>query len=220
MIVSIVGPQHCGSTMLYNTVRIIFNHARLNFETFLFQPGHDCENKIIKCHGFDVNIAEISHHIFMPIRDVRDSALTAIKRYPDTFTSNDIILEFCLNSVKTANDWENLSTVFIYEKYMENKSFYVDSIISTLGLKINCTIESIINEVDSLIYDANITDNDNDLHQSLNNDFYKKTFLTKAHVTSGGKTLKYKTDMSQELNDLIVQQEEIKIFLKSHGYSL
>ena len=69
-----------------------------------------------------------SHKIFLPIRDLRDSAISAIKR--GLIDNNpESIKHFIKRNINMYNVWNKYTSyVFVYEKYMNDKERVIKEI--------------------------------------------------------------------------------------------
>lgn len=80
-IIAIVGPMHSGSTLLFNMVRMLLEHAGYRvescwcsfFERNEYDPSVDF--LIVKTHGYIDKLKKAADHIFLTLRDMRDIAI-------------------------------------------------------------------------------------------------------------------------------------------------
>ena len=86
-VVSVLGPQHCGSTMVFNLIRELGSASGLrahscwsgDWRDGLPLPAHDF--LVLKDHELPEDIISVSDVVIVPVRHPVDALLTHIKRY-------------------------------------------------------------------------------------------------------------------------------------------
>ena len=94
----------------------------------------------------------------------------------------------------------------------------LQKLCSYINIKVNNNIilETMI-DLNVLHNSKNLLIKDNN-NKKWNNELYRKTLLTQSHNTSGGKIGKYIEKYTIEENNHILNDEEIKLFLKKYNY--
>ena len=233
MIVSVVGPRQSGSTLLFNLARLILATKDKSYDTCWIQTynmgmyNKEADYLIVKCHDFNVKLLESSTIILLPLRDVRDCAVSYHKRFK-TLRSFSDILGYIMDNVKQFNDWEpHADFIFRYEDYVENKELHIMELAKVLGVHVDTKdIGYILTEIDNLhkggacpLTDGNITDTQR-IDMLVTDPVYKTTMMTKSHNTSNGAIGKYKKEMPQPVINKINMKPTINSFLLKHGYNL
>lgn len=204
----IFGPGQSGSTRLYNLVLVAYEKLKKNIYC-----GYSIELDDVRTLDYDV-ILNKAHDKFteadydykiLPIRDLRDSAISRYKRRGTSFESS---IEFNLkviNRFKSESDF-----IFRYEDY----SFeYVRNFFRFMKINLSDDIiREVMSEVDNLFNYSDIP-----VEVNKNNDFYKKHILTKSHNTDNGRSGKYlKLSKNDNLNFL--NNSELVKFLEEFNY--
>ena len=142
IVISVVGLQFTGSTLLFNMLRFICQKKKFKFKSFLVREENDIKISddydyiIIKCHKFFEKLQEKSNIIFLPQRDIRDSIITLMKRRQLPFEK--AIEHYKNTSLSYYYEWKKYENFqFSYEIYMKNKSKYTKYILNTIKIKLN-----------------------------------------------------------------------------------
>jgi mannose-1-phosphate guanylyltransferase len=207
---TVAGMLQCGSTRLFNLLILLYEnnnntvHSCLNYE-------HDKDDEydviINKTHDADVSIRDKYDIILLPMRDIRDCAISARIRF-----KKDDIIENCLCNINLFNTLNEISDfVFIYEKYDFE---YIKELIKFLNLNLS---DDVINDVMMKLHTMHIS-LDIVKFSDHNDKMYKKTLYSQHHNTSNGLSKKYNTELDDELNKKILDNKIIFDFLSEHNY--
>jgi hypothetical protein len=205
--ICIVGTKQSGSTRLYNLVRLLYNNCNI-YSCYEYQHDLDCEYDIIisKVHDCEISYLKKFDIVILPIRDIRDSAISSRMRF------NEHIIDNCLFNIEMVNKFTSYSHyIFKYENYNLD---YIHELCQFL--KIDKTKEEILNimsELDFLHKSKKIC-----LVDNPDDDFYKITLLSQHHNTSNGQSKKYKTFFSPEENQKLLENPDIYNFLHQFNY--
>lgn len=233
-IISITGPTQSGSTMLFNLVRLCIIRMGYSVDScFIVNYYAGDYNKtvdylIIKCHSFDDRILKDSSKILLPIRDVRDCAVSWKKRFlpTETPTAEQYIHGIILN-IEMFDTWKARGAIVLkYEEYVMNKFQYIKNVINILGFdpsRIN--IQDIIRELEMIHAGVNCPETDvlgEQGHKNLmfNNIVYRTTLMTKSHNTSGGRIKNYLRDMPPDVLKSVNSNPNIIKHLRENGYDI
>jgi hypothetical protein len=228
-IISVVGPTQSGSTLLFNLLRFILEKDYIidscwisDFKLKKF--NRQCDYLIVKAHGYDEYLKNSSQYIFLPVRDVRDSAISRAKRdgyKSEKFKSGNRkwnILAFKNNmnhNIDLINKWKSYTTyIFKYEDYMLSKEKMLGALCNNINRSLTkADIENIILQSEQLHNSKKIVEFDNP-----DNEFYKKTLISQNHNSSGGKMGKYEVFFSEKILKIFNQDSKIKDFLTEYKY--
>ena len=217
-IYSVVGCTQSGSTLLFNILQLIHDLKKIEYNSSWANESYEITKKIVilKIHDFDKSHKDLCNKIFLPIRDFRDAAISAIKRGMST-TNTRSINKHIIKNIKRFNSWEPYADyIFVYEKYMENKELIILEIANKLEIELNNEeIQLILKKIDILYNSNDIPEIDD-----FNNELYKKTLLSKQHNTSNGQSKKYLTFFIKKQNKEILQNKQIYNFLKNQNYDI
>lgn len=204
-IILIAGMKQSGSTLTFNLIQQLYKSIGLNVDSCWIADYHKndfnktCDILVIKAHDFDKVIISKITKIILPIRDVRDAAISAFNRF---MKNKPLNMDFCLKrmeeNINIYNMWitklqaNNIKYFeFIYEPYKTNSIEYIKSLAIYLEIQINQNdITKIIEYLNELHTSKDIVVKDDFTYKNLQ---YKKTLLTQNHNTSGGKSKKYET---------------------------
>jgi len=247
-IIAVVGPHQCGSTMFFNTFRLICEGHNIPTDScFLDDYINGKYNKdagyiVIKCHErLPTNDFPPGTLTILPNRHPLDSMISFFTRFrdaPDVKVPNpeeDATAyikrgkEYILYNQKNFNDWKDRSTVISYEEYMhmavEEKANILKQILTLHGhnaLASDMTIiEKSIIEVSRLHVSKDIIENDilENRKSALNNPVYRKTLITQSHNTANGKTQKY-LSLPVDVKRAFASDDDIIHIMNSRGYSI
>lgn len=216
MRILVCGPTQCGSTRLFNLVRILFEiqGKKVHSQFTLHPQPNECDILVEKCHGINQLICKINDYdvILLPIRDLRDALISLIKRHGEKRNNFTILLCNIYHNMHLFNQWKKHATKIIrYEDYGVEQIRNICEI-----LKIEISDEQIITVMKEL----------SDLHHSdklpkyddFTNPLYQKTLMCKNHNTSNGKSEKYIDYFTKEENARILGNQEIRKFLEKYNY--
>lgn len=233
MRILVCGPTQCGSTRLFNLVRILFEiqGKKVHSQFTLHPQPNDCGVLVEKCHGSrdllrncatnetlshgtNQLIRKINDYdiILLQIRDLRDALISLIKRHGEKRNNFTILLCNIYHNMYLFNQWKKHATKIIrYEDYGIEQIRNICEI-----LKIEMSDEQIMLAMKEL----------SDLHHSdklpkyddFTNPLYQKTLMCKNHNTSNGKSEKYIDYFTKEENARILGNQEIRKFLEKYNY--
>ena len=206
-VISVVGLQHCGSTLLFNLISFILRKKNKTFKTICFNKQRDFRRippkydyLLVKSHVFIPKLQKISNIIFIPKRDIRDSLITHMKR--KKFGFRRALRHYKNTSLKYYWQWiKHKHFKFKYEGYMKNKKTNIERIINIIGFEFD-NKQKIINEL--LIECNNLKKNLVKKNGKFVKSNYKKTFMTKSHSTSGGKIKKYLKEFNRKQRRILI----------------
>lgn len=201
----IAGMRHCGSTALFNLVRLALNH--LGYTVFsgysekieidkLKTLKEDCA--VIKTHEIQDDIKDLADIIICPIRDIRDTIASAKRRSFPMLESMGVI-EYSKHNRLLCQTWSALEDYcFRYENYMNEPEKEVGKLYSFLGIP-----ESLSNNIITEVND-------------LPTDKYHETLLSATHITDQSRQLTYfDTLTSFEVKQITKYNW---LWLKEYGY--
>lgn len=230
----IYGPNQCGSTRLFNLVRLAYETMGLNVHSAFIRTGtKNRDVTVIKSH---YSTPRCSRCIaLLPHRDIRDSTISWIarnwpKRYRKGIPSRES------NKLLTARNHmksqvkrfyaglKHADYLFRYESYDAD---YVEMLCNFLNetghyeVKLSGDeILDIMNELDAMHTSKDIVKQDMGRKRSIatRDPNYKKTLLSQAHNTAMGKSKKYETYFTEDQNKFILEDKLILKYLTEYGY--
>jgi len=231
-IILIAGMKQSGSTLTFNLIQQLYKNIGLKVDSCWIHDyykndfNHECDILVIKAHEFDNRMITKIHKIILPIRDVRDAAISAFVRFME---KKPLDMNYCIKKMEENINIFNMWTThlhnnniqffeFIYETYKMNPHEYIKSLLNYLEIQIASNlIIQVIEYVDQLHISKDIVIKDDFTYKNLQ---YKKTLITQNHNTSGGKSKKYESFFNKEQNAMILKNNKIHNFLKIYGYCL
>lgn len=220
IIISVVGTTQSGSTLLFNLCRFMCEELKKTFDSCWireFKKGNykkDVDYLIVKAHGYDDSLRKRSDYIFLPVRDVRDCAISAFNR---GFIQRDIknMIAHMEKNVMFYERWKQYSTcIFRYESYMTNKDSTLRFLLDEIDVKLNNEqVTNILKKSDNMLKDKSIVKKDN--HKDAK---YKKTLMSQSHNTSGGQIKKWMKFYFPAERQKIKNNTKVVKFLKSFQY--
>jgi hypothetical protein len=232
--IAIYGPNQCGSTRLFNLVRLVYEAMGLDVHSAWLRGGQKkCDVTVIKSHRtIPCSRGCIA---LLPHRDTRDSTISWIARrwskgYRKGIPSGES------NKLLTARNHmksqvrrfyqgvKRADYLFRYESYDAD---YVERLCNFLNetghyeVKLSGDgILDIMNELDDMHTSKDIVKTDMGYKRSIaiRNPNYKKTLLSQNHNTAGGKSKKYETYFTEEQNKFILDDKLILKYLTEYGY--
>ena len=230
-IILVAGMEQAGSTLVFNLVQKLYrSYGNYNVDSCWITDFHKkdyndkCDFLVIKTHGLDRTAITNAYKIILPIRDVRDAAISAYNRGMISKERDiDLIINRMEKNINTLNNWiksikqrKLAAFEFMYERYKKNEAGYTEILLNYLEIKLDKEkIKESIEEINKLYLSKDIVKKDDFSYKNIQ---YKKTLITQNHNTSGGQSKKYETFFSKEENDKIINREKINIFLKMYGY--
>jgi hypothetical protein len=263
----VAGMKHCGSTMVMNMLRIASmqqgievnhiidddNFCRLiseeptyNIELTIPSTSgpslsHEPKNIIHKTHEFLKEIEDENYFVVLPLRDIRDCAISHFMRFQkDVYCNpkNDVDTQYderrlvtmagvhlfilqMLENIRLFNVWydnKNLKHyIFSYEKYKKDPHSYVSTFLKSLSFPSDEEFVKNIVEKTETYRDRDDLPTNLDAYINMETKTYD-LLLTKDHNTSGGKINKFKSFFNEYENSLILENDTIYSFLKEWGY--
>jgi len=208
----IVGGTQCGSTRLFNFLRIIFEKKGLNVLSRWISDYKDNDQYdvcIIKAHDLNISICDQFDYVLLPYRDIRDAYISTVTRWP---IKKDFIKEMLINLNLFKKFKRYAHFLFKYEEYCLE---YNKNLLNRINVE--STDEDILNAMREIEY---IHSKIKVTYDNFNNKEYRKTLMCKYHNTSGGKSEKWRKYFSEQDNRKIIMNKEIRGFLKKRGYNL
>ena len=229
-IILVAGMEQAGSTLVFNLVQNLYRSYNYNVDSCWITDFHKkdyndkCDFLVIKTHGLDRAAIMNAYKIILPIRDVRDAAISAFNRgMIGKERSIDLIIKRMERNITTLNNWTNSikqrkisAFEFMYERYKKNEIAYTEIMLNYLEIKLDRDkVKEAIENINKLHLSKDIVKKDDFSYKNVQ---YKKTLITQNHNTSGGQSKKYETFFSKEENEQIINREKINKFLKMYGY--
>lgn len=210
--ICIIGPSQCGSTRLFNLTRMLFElkHSKVF-------SGHRDDNKktyykydivVEKWHAIPYDNLSDYDYVLLPIRHLFDSAISQNMR-----NSKWSYKRLCHKNINYFERYENYNNkfVFFYEEYSLE---YIKELCNYLNINASDDeIKTIMNDLNDMLFSKDIVKRDNHRDET-----YRKTLLSQAHNTSGGKSFKFLTEMTEEERNDLLSDKKIYDFLKKLNY--
>ena len=229
--VMVIGMKHCGSTMIFNLLRIAYKAK--GHDVALVDKGHTVPKK---------RKEEESLKFIVPIRDLRDVAISGFLRFIFNTSLNgpctDPVAETTRFGLHTFIDYMQDNVLltyealllpntysYRYEDFKENPVRETLRLFEFVGLPTDdADLVSKALEETNTYFDR--TDLTNNLHeyqwktQDKDKEDRKDVLLTRDHNTSGGKSRKYETFFTEAMNADILQNPIVHHFLEAYDYLL
>lgn len=204
-VVLIAGMRHCGSTALFNLVRLSLNHLGYTvfsgysetIETDSFKDKEmDCT--VIKIHEIRDDLEELADFIICPVRDIRDTIASA-KRREFPMLKNMGLIGYSKYNRMLSQTWSEYEDYcFHYENYITTPRDEVKHLFRFLGVS-EALVDEIISEVNHLPTDQ-----------------YNETLLSRYHITDSKRELTYFDTLStSEIKEITSLNSS---WLKKYGY--
>lgn len=204
-IVLIAGMRHCGSTALFNLIRLGLNHLgytvfsgyseRIDIDEL---KNHEADCALIKTHEIRDDLAELADIIICPVRDIRDTIASA-KRREFPMLKQLGTVEYAKHNRLLNQTWQQLQNYcFIYESFIKNPECEVKRLYSFLQIP-----ESLINTVINKV---------NELPKNK----YHETLLSELHITDKNRELTYFDTLTTDEIKKITQHN--LNWLRKYGY--
>jgi hypothetical protein len=184
--ICIVGTGACGSTRLFNLVRLLYEkqgqtvYSRWNIENLNEIDNH---YDIILCKIHDVQELDYLDQYdmkLMPIRNILDAAISTNTRFPNARLKN--VCHFNINMFRKFQSKVNM--IFRYEDF---SIFTIQELCKVLQIELRTfEIIEIMRELETMLHDKTIVEKDD--HDDAT---YQKTLLSQHHNTSNGKSNKF-----------------------------
>lgn len=212
----VIGPEQSGSTRLYNLIVFACQILKLNikygWDINLNEIDENYDVIISKLHESSEHKLNFFDIVLLPLRDMRDSYISTIKRNPN---KKDYIY-FIKKNIKIFENVKKVNNIlFIYENYNLN---YIDNLLKKINLKLDLNdIFKIMIKLDNLHISKEIPKNDL-TKDKWESEIYCKTLLSQSHNTSGGKIGKYLEYFDKNKNNIILKDDIIYNFLNDYDY--
>lgn len=205
--ICIIGLEQCGSTRLFNLVRLVYEKVGKSVESGWEKTNSSEEVLVSKFHIISSSILKNFDIILLPIRNILDAAVSHNKRFNTPFKKH------CMLNLKLYQDYKNKATyIFKYEDY---SVFYIKKLCDEI-LHVSLTYEQIIdimNDLDKMLNSKSIIPKDDH-----DNKEYQKTLLSQHHNTSGGKINKFIDSMPKNILIGLIKNRAIKQYLIENNY--
>jgi hypothetical protein len=201
--ICIVGTIACGSTRLFNLVRLLYEKkGQTVYSRWNIKDVNELEKDydVILCKIHDVQESDYLDQYdmkLMPIRNILDAAISTNKRFPDRSHVN--ICHFNINMFRKFQS--NVNLIFRYEDF---SIFTIQELCKLLQIDLRISeIIEIMRELETMLHDKTIVKIDDH-----DDETYQKTLLSQDHNTSNGKSNKFiflEDDQIEEiLNDTVI----------------
>lgn len=203
----VAGLPQSGSTLLFNILRLTTQIGRLGY-------------KATKTHGYDAKMHKEAAHIFLPMRDLRDIIASTKAKNPEFKNGN--VIEIGKNHIRWHKKWiDYCDYIWSYEKYKQDPLKIITEIQEKVLKRKPFQVEHIYKSAESLKDSPNIPPaqipkytNGGGIHAN----FWKKTKLSKTHITNQGKIGDYTNRLTQA--EILLIEKNFGYFLKEYGYDL
>lgn len=205
--VLIAGMRHCGSTALFNLLRLALN--KLGYSVFsgysekispeqLDNHQHDCA--LIKTHELRDDIVEKAQLIICPVRDIRDTVASAKRReFPMLLRLGAV--EYAKHNRLLCQSWEPIQHYrFHYESFIQTPEQEVARLYTFLGISPELAPD-IVQQV-----------------AELPTDKYNETLLSPTHITDKKRELTYFDSLTAEEISQVTAHN--RLWLKQYGYNV
>jgi hypothetical protein len=203
--VLIAGMRHCGSTALFNLIRLALNH--LGYTVFSGYSekitiddlkSHDEDCALIKTHEIRNDLEELADIVICPVRDIRDTVASA-KRREFPMLKRLGTVDYAKHNRLLNQTWEPLQDhCFNYESFIKVPEGEVEKLYSFLSIP-NSLVTKVIKEV-----------------RELPTNKYHETLLSDIHITDKNRELTYfDTLTASEIKQ--ITQHNLR-WLKKYGY--
>jgi len=201
--ICIVGTGACGSTRLFNLIRLLYEklgntvYSRWNIEN-LNEIDNHYDIILCKIHDVDeLNYLDQYDMKLMPIRNILDAAISTNTRFPDARLKD--VCHFNINMFHKFQSKVNM--IFRYEDF---SIFTIQELCKVLQIKPSLLqIIEIMRELEHMLNDKTIVEKDDH-----NDELYQKTLLSQHHNTSNGKSNKFiflqDSQIEELLNDPVI----------------
>ncbi len=204
----VAGMRHCGSTALFNILRLGFAQARRSFVSGYSehqQTAHRIRSakclRLIKTHEFRDDIAASADLVFTARRDLRDTVASAARRDFTLYRQFRSPMEYAKYNRMLHEVWAPRSNFeFVYEDFMRNPLQVISQVLQAAGLRPNMA-KTIHQKVMSLPRNA-----------------YKTTLLTPQHITDPKHKLSYIDTLAKE--DIKAIETQHHVWLTHYGYAV
>jgi len=213
----ICGPTQCGSTRIFNLVRLLFEKQNKTVASKWISapaPTHNPDVLVVKCHDTNLDNLKRFKYVILPKRDPRDAAISHAKRFFNPAQSKNIseYILFMVHFIQLYRKFRaHASHIFTYETYSPRT---IQELASAIEVPTDIdTIHTIMKELDELHSSKDIVKKDN--HKDP---LYAKTLMSQSHNTSGGQSQKYRTYFTPAQQKTILNHQLINGFLKFNQY--
>lgn len=152
------------------------------------------------------------------MRDLRDIIASTKAKNP-AFKNGDVV-EIGKNHLKWHNDWRPFAThIWHYEWFKQGSLMQTKLLVKALEVKADLNLQSIIDEAENLKNSVDLPPEQTPKFtkgMTRHAAFWRKTKLSKTHITNNGKIFDSINRLKRE--EIKVIQENFKEFLTDNGY--
>ena len=232
----ICGIKQSGSTRVFNLIQKLFQKQNINVDSCWEKNykkkryNKKCEVLIVKDHYYFLNNPIEFDYIILPLRDIRDCAISRTARTPNNIKNIKKDIDFMLESIDAFNGYYLKKTIYNGKQIIPYVIKYEDwglDLLKQIQNYFNLdnsekVLLQIMKELNDMLHSKTIvkTDNRRSKHYVKNKLYgiYQKTLLTREHNTSGGKSQKYLEYYTDEENKIITSNKIINNFLIEFEY--
>jgi hypothetical protein len=206
-LIVVAGMRHCGSTALFNILRLGLTQDRRPFvsgyseheKTASLMQRTD-RLRLIKTHEFRDDIAASADFIFTARRDLRDTVASAARRDFPLYSQLKSPVEYAKYNRMLHDMWAAHSNYeFVYEDFMTNPLQVISSVLRAAGLRVNMA-KSIHKKI-----------------LALPRNDYRRTLLTQQHITDPERCLSYAATLKPD--DIAKIEAQHFAWLAHHNYA-
>jgi hypothetical protein len=203
--VLIAGMRHCGSTALFNLIRLALNNLGYSLFSGYSEKitiddlkNHEEDCALIKTHEIRDDLEELADIIICPVRDIRDTVASA-KRREFPMLKRLGTVDYAKHNRLLNQTWEALQDhCFHYETFIKSPEEEVKKLYGFLNVP-ESLVSKVVKEVNELPTDK-----------------YNETLLSDTHITDKNRELTYfDTLTASEIKQ--ITQHNLR-WLKKYGY--
>lgn len=214
MKIIVAGMRRCGSTLLYNIIRLSYLEFGCKVKGFLWDADDFSEPpdysefdiQVMKRHQLPhQTLTQWADKIFLPVRDLRDIIASDI-RFGHINRDTQSILDDCNFNIVSLNEWKKYSNlIYIYEEYVHNPLLYIDKVHQDLEIRLD-DIEQ---------FHQGVVRFSNQEISNPATGFDKESLLFPNHITSGGRIGSYKEFLTAD--EIALIEDNYQEFLTEYG---
>ena len=202
----VAGMRHCGSTALFNIIRLSMVSCNINFQSCYSEYGELADRVpdekgiyLLKTHEFRDDVAGFADTVLTSRRDLRDTVASAVRR--DFYLLNKMgQVEYAKYNRMLHDSWSSISDYeFVYEEFMSNPVETIEKVLSFLGIE----------GVDSSQVYCQLT--------NLPVDDYENTLLSPTHITDPERKFSYIDSLDGDIIRKI--ESHNSKWLEMYGYA-
>lgn len=200
--VAVIGPQHCGSTMVFNAIREAGLACGIRSTSLWCQRWRDggeippCDLLVLKDHHLPADLLSAADHALVPVRHPVDALLTHIHRYAKLGFGESEYEGWTLDYCRQILDAPRAGAALVsYEFCTDRPGEGVEVIAGLAGLELRpggC--RQVLARLEQIKGDPDMVSDDLDIFRdaAMEDNLYQRTLTTRAHFTAGGATDKWK----------------------------